>query len=272
MVLAVYGDESADSKKERVFAVAGVVASEREWRVLESQWLERTGGVPFHATDCDTDRDVYASRPHAANKELYRDLTTLLANCQEMAGWAFVIDMKAQRRVFPDAPDLAYFKGFFEVVNAMTIFARNNNETVRFTFDVRQESDYNAGLLYSMYHEDWRDHLEADLAFESAKQNSRIQVADLFAREAMKAMDNALGPVRRPARASWRALNATGRFHLVGVSDEWFLDLKRKLPELERDVLVSMTGEYPQWLAARRLHDNDTNRFRYLRWCKAKMR
>jgi hypothetical protein len=56
----------------------------------------------------------------------------------------------------------------------------------------------------------------------------------LFAREAMKALDNVVGPVKRPIRQSWQALLGTDRFVVDALSTEWFEDMKRKLPESEQ--------------------------------------
>jgi hypothetical protein len=106
-MLTVFGDESADESKQRVFAVAGVVGPTEMWEALEPKWLSRTGGIPFHANDCDSDQGEYAETPHDENKALYRHLTTLLAN-SGLGGYGIVLDVSAQREVFPDAPDIAY--------------------------------------------------------------------------------------------------------------------------------------------------------------------
>lgn len=85
-MILVYGDDSAGEKKERVCAVGVVIGTEDRWKDLEEKWLERTGGIPFHANECESDRGDYANRPHEANKTLYRDLTTLLVE-SELGGW-----------------------------------------------------------------------------------------------------------------------------------------------------------------------------------------
>lgn len=266
MALSVFADESADGKSERVFAVAGVIGPEDIWERVETEWTTRTGDVPFHATDCDTDRGDYASTDHATNKSLYRDLTTLLAE-SGLAGWGFAIDLAAQRRVFPGALYLAYYKCFIEVIQAMTNCARNNRESVQFTFDARRESEHNAGLLYRMFHDSpgWKESHLAGVSFQSSRDQPRIQVADLFARETMKVLDNVI--VKRKPRKSWLALYGTGSFHVEAIGEEWFLSLKSAMPTLERRMGMSW-DEYPEWLGKYGLHDNTTNRFRYMEWCK----
>ena len=44
VALKVFGDESADETKSRVFAVAGVIGNEDEWQLAMREWLRRTRG------------------------------------------------------------------------------------------------------------------------------------------------------------------------------------------------------------------------------------
>src|SRR4051794_4130150 len=99
-MISVYGDESADETKKRVFAVAGVIGPEPVWEQLDQRWASRTGGVHFHAKDCDSDRGDFANTTHESNKALYRDLTVLLAE-SGLGGWGIAIDLIARREVFP---------------------------------------------------------------------------------------------------------------------------------------------------------------------------
>jgi hypothetical protein len=55
-MLCAYGDESSDETKQRVFAVGAVVGAEEQWVELEAKWVDRTGGTPFHANDCDSNQ------------------------------------------------------------------------------------------------------------------------------------------------------------------------------------------------------------------------
>lgn len=110
------------------------------------------------------------------------------------------MDLAAQRRVFPDAPDIAYYRCFIEVLAAMRNCATNNRETVKFTFDSRQESEHNAGMLYGMFREspEWKHVMFPEISFVSSREQPRVQAADLFAREVMKVFDNRFGPERDP--------------------------------------------------------------------------
>lgn len=260
-MLCVYGDESADETKERVFAVGGVIGREDDWAALEGKWRGRTGGVPFHANDCESDQGDFKGRLHSENLALYRDLATILAESGNIGGWAFAIDLKANREAFPDSPDLSYYKGFLEVIYAMKNCAANNSETVRFIFDMRQESEHNAGMLYGMFAElpELKQYVADEISFVSSKDNARVQVADLFTREAMKALDNTLAPIgkRRNPRKSWKALYNTGRFHVEAISIDWFNSLKREIPQ-------NVAAAYWNWLRKHNRQHNVTNMFAYM--------
>ena len=51
MILSVFGDESADETKQRVFAISGVFGLESEWLRAEAAWTALTNGEVFHAAD-----------------------------------------------------------------------------------------------------------------------------------------------------------------------------------------------------------------------------
>lgn len=266
VIVPVFGDESADETTQRVFAVGGVVGTEEHWEALERSWLARCEGIKFHAKDCESDQGDFASRAHRQNKDLYRDLSIMLAE-SGLGAWGFMIDLAAQRRVFPEAPNIAYYKCFLEVVEKMKNFAANNGVTVKFTFDMRKESAYNTGLLYGMFTNlpEWERHMFPEVGFACSSKQPRLQAADLFSHEIMKAYDNAYGPVKRPMRKSWKALYDTGRFHGEAINEGWFQSLKEQLPALEKQCGMS-EGDYVQWLKDNHLQHNTTNMFLYMDW------
>jgi hypothetical protein len=251
-----------------VFAVAGIIGADETWDRLEAQWVARTGGVPFHANHCDSDQGDYASTSHSENKALYRDLAIMLAQ-SGLGGYGFAINLAAQRRIFPDGPDIAYYKCFIEVVGAMKTCAANNRETVKFSFDTRQESEHNAGILYGMFREapEWKDHTFSELSFLCSREHPKVQAADLFARETMKAADTAFGHNKREARKSWLTLRETDRFHIEAIGAQWFENLKRQMPALDEVTGMSAT-DYREWLKKHRLHHCTTTMFRYMEWCE----
>jgi hypothetical protein len=109
---SVFGDESAEESKERVFAVAGVFGSDSDWRNLGDAWLERTKGRIFHAADCETNQGDYSDRSNTENKDLYKDLTKLVCNSKLM-GRGHAIGLAGWHKFFPRQPgDIPYYTCF----------------------------------------------------------------------------------------------------------------------------------------------------------------
>jgi hypothetical protein len=267
MMLFVYGDESMDESKQRVCAVAGLIGTEKQWSVLEWKWAQATNGVPFHGNHCDSDQGDYESRPHWENKALYRDLAILLAD-SGLAGYGQAIDLIARNEVFPECEDIAYYTAFQRVIFAVKNFAFHAGDIAELTFDMRMESAHNAGFLYGSLRDtepEWTPYLASKISFEFAKDNIRIQVADLLARETMKALDNRIGPVKRPTRKSWQRLLDTQRFQIDAFSMDWFKDLKRKMPEAEKKMNMNR-DMYLEWLRQRNRQHNVSNLFQFVDW------
>jgi hypothetical protein len=239
LMFLVYGDESLDASQDRVCAVGALVGTEEAWIMLEAKWKALHGSIPFHANDCDSDHGDYAiaagddeNVKHRANKELYRQSVMLLAQ-SEVGGFASAYDLAAQRESFPApyAPPV-YYQPFLEVLEAVGGLAHRRDGQVELTFDSRIESDHNAGLIYAHIREAHPENKKiyaSKISFESSRQNPRIQVADLFAREAMKDLDNEIGPKKRDTRKSWSALRETGRFSIVKRGREHFADSKNQI-------------------------------------------
>jgi hypothetical protein len=266
-MLLVYGDESMDETQQRVCAVAGIIGTEEQWKALEWEWVRFTDGCPFHANAGDSDHGDYATRAHWNNKALYRDLTVLLAN-SGLCGVGKVIDLAAKQTIFPESEDLAYYTAFQRVIADLVKFAQLWGDAAEFTFDMRMESEHNAGFLYGSLREnepEWTASLAKKISFEFAKDNPRIQIADLLAREAMKMLDNEIGPVKRKIRKSWLALAKTGRFKIDAFSVDWFESLKRKMPEFETQLNMNR-DDYMEWLRTRRREHSVSAMFQYSDW------
>jgi hypothetical protein len=273
---SVFGDESADETKQRVFAVAALEGTKAKWRVLEEKWLARTGGKEFHAADCESE---YADHPdrqkHKDNLALYADLAQLIAS-SDLRGFGVGLDLSGYREFFPDMPqDIAYIKSFTEVLkHFIQNSATSAEEPLEFTFDHRQESEYNAGFLYSsmVNWNEWKGKnifLSSKIRFDSRK-NPRIQAADFPARETMKHLDNIVGPIKRPIRKSMQALVSTqGRIKCDFLMREYFEGWSKAMPQMEQ-----MSGftrdDYGAWLKENKLPDNISNRIRFLIWTQAK--
>lgn len=262
----MYGDDSADEKRERVSAVAVVIGPEEAWDWLEPQWVARNDGIAFHARDCESDHGDYEGRPHEENKALYKDLATMMV-FSELGGLGVAVDLVAQRKVFPESLELAYYKAFIEILEAVKNVTMKFREIAKFTFDISTENEYNAALLYKQFRENdpaMREYFWPEISFAPAKEHARLQVADLMAYESMKALDHSVGPVKR-TRKSWDALRATERFDAHGYSEDWFNDLKRNFAELEQKVGFHKQ-DYLEWLKQRGRHHDVSNLFHFMDW------
>jgi hypothetical protein len=272
-VVYAYGDDGSDEKCERVTAVSVIAGREDWWEEVESQWLVRCGGRSFHATDCESDQKDFAPEPgredetHQENKELYRDLTGILA-ASKVGGIAIAIDHVAERRIFPDAPPIAYHKAFVECLEGAANVAECFDDVCKVTYDISEQNEYNAGQLYAWLRE--RDErlcrrLHPELSFVHWKESARLQAADLLAFEAWKALDHAVGPVHR-TRRSWQLLRATGRFETLSYSEEWFADLKTHVDSGDLEKVVGYSeSNYKEWLIRNKRQHSMSNLFAFLR-------
>ncbi len=267
MFLSGFGDDSADETKSRVFAVASIVADDDVWRELEHSWLERNRGIPFHATDCDSDQKRYADSPHSENKALYKDLVQILAG-SGARGFGVVVDLAAHRKFFPNVPaEMSYHFCFERVVSFLADYAvRAGASEIKLNFDNRLETNFNAAYLYSvMLRDDWpnRRVLAGDVSFLCSDKNPKIQVGDLYARECMKFLDNIVGPVKREKRKSMIALEETGHFGGDMLSEDFFQDMYEKSEERYRGAGYNQE-DYMRWLECYKLPDTVSNRFKFL--------
>jgi hypothetical protein len=276
-VSLIFGDESADQTKQRTFAVSGLIATPEIWESFKQAWLNRTGGKIFHAADCEGDHGGFVVTPentHADNLKLYADLVQILAHSR-VRGYAAALDIGAWFEAFPGAPqDIGYYKCLTEVIKHFAYTAEYHlGPELEFTFDHRQESEYNAGLLYSymVALPEWKERevfMGARINFDSRK-DVRIQAADIIAREAMKHLDNL---DKRPMRRSLRALAELPGvpFKFDFFTREYCFHTKSIWAQLEEK-----TGMYPAnykaWLEENKLaSDNWSNRFRYVNYLNLK--
>ena len=255
IVIFVYGDESMDETCSRVCAVAGVVGTEEQWQAIEPIWIERNAGIPFHAKDCESDQGDYNPGNHKENQDLYRDLAIIIAQ-SSLCGYAMATNLVAERVYYPDVP-MIYLRELYGVIDAMRWFAQQSGEIAECCFDNRVESEFNAALIYANAIEidpNWKPHLSSRISFESSQKNPRIQIADLFAREAMKNLDNRIGPIKRNPRKSWITLEETGRFSIKEVDESFFAAEKQEW-DSRLNVDNARFNQYVEWLhATRRQH------------------
>jgi hypothetical protein len=277
VMASIFGDESSDKKAERVFAVAGLLGSEEQWNALTEKWVIATQGREFHAAEWETEFSNDPDREkHKKNCRIYAELSNLIAD-SGLHGWGVAIDLGAYRDCFPHVDrDIAYHKCFVETTDRLVVTANEIGFTdLKFTFDHRQGA-VNTGILYDSMVSDasWRDtgiFFDHEINFTSRK-SPRIQVADLVARETMKALDNIIGPKPRPIRKSMLALATTaktnGRLKFDFLVREYFEDMKRKLPEAAAK--MGMTPDaYARWIQKNNMQDNINSRHKFLVWFEA---
>jgi hypothetical protein len=271
----IFGDESTDETKERVFAVSALIAEPNVWDSFSDSWRQRTGGKEFHAADCEGDYGEFKVTPsntHADNLKLYGDLAQILAKSGVRA-YTAVFDLAAWLEVFPGvSKEAGYYKCFTEVLKHFLYTPEyHNGRLLEFTFDHRQESEYNAGLLYRYMVNlpEWKGQnifMGTKLNFDSRK-NVRLQAADLVAREGMKHLDN-LG--KRATRKSMLALTTQpgAPFKFDIFTREYALDSRSKWEEAQK--ATGMTPQrYLEFLNSHGLIDNWSNRFRFVAYLNA---
>jgi hypothetical protein len=271
-VLHVYGDDGADAHKERVRAVAVIAGTEEWWQNVEDRWVVRCGGIPFHATDCESNRGDYRNIPHDENKATYRDLTGILV-ASMVGGIGIAIDLTAQKKIIPGALPLAYYRAFLECIERAANVAQNLGEIAELTFDIAAEDEYNAGLLYSWARDGdarFRKWLAPKISFVPWRESPRVQAADLLAFEAWKALDHTVGPIKRK-RKSWELLRSTERFEVYSYSEDWFRDLKKHLDSGDLEKIVGFNeSDYKAWLRNTGRQHSTSNLFHFLGWIGTK--
>lgn len=273
-MVSVFGDDSADETKQRVFAVAAVIAKEDEWERIQNEWIARTRGVPFHATDCESNQGIYSEFSDAENKKLYKDLVQILVRSKAW-GFGAALDIVGFKKWYSDVPgELSYYKAFYETIAKLAYVAKDIfKDEVRFVFDSRLESNFTAGVIYDAMTNTASliDGLRLfnEIEFYPASKNPKIQAGDLYAREVMKELDNQIGPVKRPRRRSMDALVKTKRFGCDLFLEDYFRDMRQGTAALENEDKTFNRKLYLEWITKLRLPDTLQNRFKFLAFVSA---
>ena len=256
IVYNVFGDESADEKKERVFAVAGIIGREDDWEGVEKEWRKITKGREFHANECE----------RRQNKGLCEKLVGVLLKSRLM-GWGAVMSLVDYSRIFEQpVSNLPYYICFQKVIE---MFARRTGyfipqDKVEFTFDRNLETQYNATVLYDYMVKlpEWEHReLVADRIAFSTRKNPKIQAADLWAREVMKFGEEALRTNQPRKRPLLEALEKTRRFGLDFYEASYFEGMKRIITE--RHLPGHTMNEYHEWRKRYNIQDTMEHRIRY---------
>ena len=268
-MLSVFGDESHDGKSERVFVVAGICGTQEEWDPLVGKWLARTDGKVFHAADCESDRGNFKGIPHDQNLKLYEDLTILLSE-SGLTGVGVAFDVATFHRLFPQTlNDVGYYKAFMEVIKfyAKVAATCRPEERVKFVFEQRLETDYNAAALYRYLRNlpEWRYHAAlGEIGFSDKDGATELQAADLLARETMKIFKVLFsGGTIEKGRKSAIALAESGWFSYVGLGPESIEHWRDQVEQLERRTGLSR-DQYADWKREHGCQDTLDNRLQFV--------
>lgn len=273
-VLAAFGDESHDEKMQRVFVVAGIAGSQEEWDALEVNWVKRTNGKIFHASDCESGLEDYKDVPRDECLKLYRDITKMLAE-SSMIGYGAVMDIQAFRTFFPDTLDgidIPYYYCFERFLRGLAWLGYLSipPEKIKFTFHINCRVQHNAADLYDFFCHlpEWEykysPYMSEEVSFASSK-TVGIQAADLYARELMKHFYNLWENRKRPTRLSFLNLLDSRRFSFAEPYDKmYFEDFRKRLNDFDEK-----EDNYRKWLQRNLLYDNAGSRIRYIIYLEA---
>ncbi len=269
-MLTIFGDESHDEAKQKVYTVVGIIAPQETWDFLYVAWKGRMGEKKiFHAADCEADKGDFQNNSHEQNLSLYKDMVTILASSKfdSLGGFGGAINIEDFKICFPNEPiSLCYLLCFMLVtltcsmIIAEESISHSSSQKGRFRFDNNRESYYNALQLYNeiinipgIEFEDYFD----SVSFESRNEIG-IQCADLFAREVMKDFYNLyFSKPKREIRKSWMVLHNTERFHYIPINKEALLFLRKKCEDIN-------PVEFGKWTSKYKLDDSTPNRIKYL--------
>jgi hypothetical protein len=265
-MITIFGDESYDEQKRRVFAIAVVFATSEQWAKLQDTWLDRTHGITIHSAELESDRGYFKSHTHSDNLALYKDLITIVAE-SEIRSFSASMDIRKMDELFPGSvKQQPYFHCFIEALIACAEGIKPTSmDDLEIIFDRNQESATGARILFDslVSSNGWKESglIPNRLSFESRERYVGLQVADIVARETMKAMDNIQQGEPLPPRKSIEALHKTGRFHSNHFTEEYFIGMKAFM---DSDPLFSTAWKaYRKWLSDNGLQDHARLRFLY---------
>lgn len=258
---SVFGDESSDERRERIFAVGGIFGDERQWKALVKKWTAITDGEEFHATEWDV--------PKPKRRNQYKQLVKALAE-SKLIGFGAAMCLEKYGRLFPNAVAyMPYYQCFLDVIGRFAHCAGLclPRGTVKFTFDQNLEVQYHASNLYHsiISKPNWldREFVSDEISYATRK-NPKIQAADLWTREVMKHADNSCGSVKRLTRRSLQVLRRENRFWIKVYEDSYFELLKAQFDKLNQSDSPSKFEKYQNWIKEKNMQDNTENRMHYM--------
>jgi hypothetical protein len=217
MGIVAYVDESADSKRERVFALAGFAAHEQFWEEFQARMGERLredGIDVFHMTDCESCWGEFRKwqDDKAKSIALVSDLISLILDSQLVGIWSGVhmetYNRVVKGRVLP-LIDHPYFFCFVHCFGQMLRGMRDLPPEEKLSFVFEENAEVKRFVLgghrglrdFPFLPEDERLRI-GDAAFAPKKSSRALQAADLLAYECFKYLDNLWFNPQIPERKS----------------------------------------------------------------------
>jgi hypothetical protein len=276
-MLTIFGDESYDKDKS-VFALSGMIGTHEEWEAFEPLWIERTNGIPFHATDCAAGRGDYKGVPKSERDALYRDLVKLII-ASPLMGLGSVMDNISYKACFPSSPPQTnYIHCLVKLIHQATELTHlylPTGQEVEFVFDTNFDVQYNATELFDAYVRYWeKEELKkylSTISYKSSRKCIGLQVTDLWAREIMKyGYEFCHNSNARPIRISLDKLLNTNRFKCDILDISYWEDYKKQYPHIAKEQGTTYE-EYIEWINSKRIkNDNLGVRINYIKHIKAK--
>lgn len=201
-MLLSYFDDSSDSRRERYFALGGLVATEEHWLASDfhMKWAVATASLkdPFRSTECETQHGQFKNWKKEECTALMDRLTSIIIDSQ-LSGFACVVPVQLYNAIFPGSS--LYDPYYLAVKSTIVVMAELGRENqyphgfggMRCWFE---DSENTTGKTFEIYRglrgvKSWdaAQFLAPAPEFET-KRLWQLQAADLVAREAFKHFDN----------------------------------------------------------------------------------
>jgi hypothetical protein len=272
-MLTVYGDESSDQKQERVFAVVAVIGTQEKWDACEVFWKNRSGNVPYHATDCLAGQGNYKGWTKEKSQSLHDALAELVVKCG-LVGCGFAIDLRSFKEIYPGIKrDEPFLYCFGHMVAAATALTKTYNmlkdgehkERVKFVFH-SSNLKYNTARLFEVmskakHWEEFTSHLEPSIEFAFSEEYVGPQAADLLAFEIRNEFDKTLRSVTTPSYASGILSQKSG-FSRKYYFRADIIDQKKRTDAM--DGSSEYWPAYEEWRKKHKRNDNVESRIEFM--------
>jgi hypothetical protein len=212
-VIRAYCDESY--KGTQVYAIGGVVARDRRFRIASIRWKNRRlrdGIKCFHAADCEDGREEFANLSKEQRIELKADLTGILLEAQITGVGAAIIteDFNSLRAASEQAKSVLgpspYFLCLQMLITSVCVGLGEHNPNVRvaYIFEEQEQFSSRAKQLYNKFkivNPQYAKQL-GSLTYAQKGEFVPLEMADNIAYETMKEILNHFYDSARPRRKS----------------------------------------------------------------------